>query len=75
MRQPPSLALSLIMIVVGVAIAYGMFHAHPGDPQAVWRGMLPWQRLVIVAGFILTSYGLGGTLNWAFSVARGRNAG
>jgi hypothetical protein len=70
MRQPPSLGTSLILLVLGAAIAYGMFHAHPGDPTVVWRAMQPWQRLVIVAGFVMSAYGLGGTLNWALSSTR-----
>ena len=70
MRQPTSLALSLSLIVVGVAIAYGMLYSHP-DPQMVWRAMQPWQRLVVVAGYIMSAWGLGGAVNWLLVKARG----
>ncbi len=69
MRKQLSAPVSLIVIVIGVALAYYAFHSNGwtwnGDASLayVYRRMLYQSRILVVGGFVLTAWGTGSLIN------------
>lgn len=68
-RQPLSVPVSLMLLVVGAATVYYVFHSNGWT----WSGSIPvdvlWKHLslisraVTVGGLIMSAWGLGGLIN------------
>jgi len=76
-QKPPSAALSFFLLFGGLLVGYWAMQTHglaSGHPLTeVWaRLQVPW-RMLVLASFASTAYGLGGLLN-AFLAARRRGA-
>ena len=69
MRKQLSAPVSLMLVVIGFALVYYFFHSNGwswngGASLAyVYRGMLYQSRALVMAGFVLSAWGLGSFLN------------
>jgi hypothetical protein len=69
MRKQLSAPVSLMIVVIGVALSYYVFHANGWEwnGQAslayVYRGMLVPSRVLVITGFIMSAWGVGSFLN------------
>lgn len=69
MRKQLSAPVSLMLVVIGFALAYYVFHSNgwswDGDASLgyVYRRMLYQSRVLVIVGFILSAWGLGSFLN------------
>jgi len=69
MRKQLSAPVSLMLVVIGFALIYYVFHSNGwswnGDASLgyVYRRMLYQSRLLVIVGFILSAWGLGSFLN------------
>jgi hypothetical protein len=69
MRKQLSAPVSLMVVVVGFAVLYYVFHANGwtwnGNESLayVYRSMLYQARVLVIVGFILSAWGLGSFLN------------
>jgi uncharacterized membrane protein YidH (DUF202 family) len=69
MRKQLSAPVSLMLVVIGFALAYYVFHLNgwswDGDASFgyVYRRMLYQSRLLVIVGFVLSAWGLGSFLN------------
>ena len=69
MRKQLSAPVSLMLVVIGFALVYYVFHSNgwswngDGSLAHVYRGMLYQSRALVIVGFILSAWGLGSFLN------------
>ena len=69
MRKQLSAPVSLMLVVIGFALLYYVFHSNGwswnGDASLgyVYRGMLYQSRVLVIAGFVLSAWGTGSFLN------------
>ena len=69
MRRQLSAPVSLMVVVIGVALSYYVLHAHgwnlSGDVPLgyVYRGLGVPSRLLVIAGLMLSAWGMGSFLN------------
>ena len=77
MRKQLSAPVSLMLVVIGFALIYYVFHTNGwswnGEDSLgyVYRGMLYQSRVLVVVGFIMTAWGVGSLINAL--LAAGRN--
>ncbi|HEY4676710.1 MAG TPA: hypothetical protein VIJ01_06095 [Candidatus Angelobacter sp.] len=69
MRKQLSAPVSLMLVVIGFALIYYVFHTNGwswnGEDSLgyVYRGMLYQSRVLVIIGFVLTAWGLGSLIN------------
>ena len=69
MRKQLSVPVSLMLVVIGFALTYYVFHSNGwswnGDASLayIYRGMLYQSRIMVIVGFILSAWGMGSFLN------------
>jgi uncharacterized membrane protein YidH (DUF202 family) len=69
MRKQLSAPVSLMLVVIGFALIYYVFHSNGwswnGDASLgyVYRRMLYQSRVLVIVGFILSAWGMGRFLN------------
>ena len=63
-RKPPSVFVSLALLIAGAALALGVMHNHgwPSGAAAadLWKQLSTGTRAIIVIGLMASAYGLGG---------------
>jgi hypothetical protein len=69
MRKQLSAPVSLMLVVIGFALIYYVFHSNGwnwnGEASLgyVYRGMLYQSRILVIVGFVLSAWGLGSFIN------------
>jgi len=69
MRKQLSAPVSLMLVVIGFALAYYAFHSNGWSWNGVeslgyiYRGMLYQSRALVVAGFVVSAWGAGSFIN------------
>jgi hypothetical protein len=69
MRKQLSAPVSLMVVVIGFALVYYIFHSNgwswSGEVALsyVYRGMLYQSRVLVIVGFIMTAWGVGSLIN------------
>jgi hypothetical protein len=69
MRKQLSAPVSLMVIVIGIALIYYIFHSNGwnwnGDASLayVYRRMLYQSRALVIVGFVLSAWGTGSFIN------------
>jgi hypothetical protein len=69
MRTQLSAPVSLMLVVIGFALIYYAFHSNGwnwnGDVSLgyVYRSMLYQSRVLVVAGFVVSAWGMGSFIN------------
>ena len=69
MRKQLSAPVSLMVVVIGISLLYYAFHSNgwgwKGEVSLgyVYRGMLYESRVLVVAGFVVSAWGVGSFIN------------
>jgi hypothetical protein len=76
MRKQLSAPVSLMVVVIGFALIYYVFHSNGWSWNSdvslsyVYRGMLYQSRVLVIIGFIMSAWGVGSFLNALLAARR-----
>jgi hypothetical protein len=76
MRKQLSAPVSLMVVVIGFALIYYVFHSNGWSWNCdvslsyVYRGMLYQSRILVIIGFIMSAWGVGSFLNALLAARR-----